>query len=205
MRALALGLLLGFIGGNALADEALIVGNPDSCHIKVDYESQEQLLHLRPTVPAGAKCTITPLMLQVGLYQALDRHRDDVLSSIFLGRLESYPWLSDTLFERARFNSMALGFWDETTGHPADGSNDNQYVAAVLSDVIGSKCPGDLCRRPILADIEQVLSEQGYRLGRVSVEKVLTRYAPASGDLMSIPAGHFPYDALVHLRIAKTP
>lgn len=203
-RTLFLGVMLSFIGSTALADD-IIVGDPNACHLKVEYEAKEQMLHLRPVLPTGSDCEITPLMVQAGLYQALDRHRDKSLRSIFLGRLESYPWMSEMLFYRARMNSMGQGFWDETQGHPADDSNDNQYVAAVLSGQIGSNCPGDACKRPILVDIEEVLAEQGYRLGGVSAEKVLKRYAPPSGDIAPVPGGKFPYDALVHLRIAKAP
>jgi hypothetical protein len=204
MRGLLGGLLLSLISGAALADDPLIVGNPNSCHIKIDYEAGEQLLHLRPTVPAGAGCEITPLMLQVGLYQALGQHRSGVVRSIFLGRLESYPWLSETLFERARFSSTGPGFWDETTGHPADGSSDNEYVADVLYEKVASKCLFDVCRRPVFGEIKAVLSELGYSLTGVSVEKVLKRHAPAVGGESMIPAGIFPFDALVHLRIGKS-
>jgi hypothetical protein len=203
MRAFLAVLALSCLGGTAVAEEDVIVGDPASCHIRVEYAAKEQMLHLRPKVLTGSDCKITPLMMQVGLYQALDRYRDKNLKLIFLGRLESYPWLSDELFQRARFGSTGPGFWDETTGHPADVTSDNEYVAAVLYGQVASICPSEICARPMLADVAAVLAEQGYRLTGVSAEKVLVREAPPTGGVEWLPGGKFPVDALIHLDIAK--
>src|SRR5690349_19163366 len=98
MRALIFAALLMTIGRTALSDEDIVIGDTTACHLRIEYEAKEQMLRLRPTIPVNADCEITPLMLQAGLYQALDRYRDIDLKFIFLGRLESYHWLSEALF-----------------------------------------------------------------------------------------------------------
>jgi hypothetical protein len=203
MRAILLAALLSLIGGTAFADDDVIVGDPTACHLKIEYEAKEQMLHLRPAIPAGAGCTITPLMVQAGLYLALDRHGSNpALRSIFLGRLVNYPWLSDELSARARCNSDTLGFWDSEKGAAIENGN-NAYVASVLMDRIG-RCRGER-KAPMLDVFAEVLREKGYALTGASVEKVLMHYLPPSGDIAYSPGGKFPYDALTHLDIRKAP
>jgi hypothetical protein len=200
VRILFLGLLLSFAGSTAFADD-VIVGDPSACHLKIEYEAKEQMLHLRPTVPTDGSCDITPLMVQTALYQALDRQRGNPdLKLIFLGRLVDYPWLSNALRNYAMDNSGRLGFWNADTGRSVDG-DDNAFVGyAIAWKFRGSMPPfGD------------VLAEHGYRVVGTSAEKVLVKPmtisawpsfdSPPQQDL----TGRFPFDALVHLRIAKVP
>jgi hypothetical protein len=206
MRGLLGGLLLTFIGSVAFADD-VIVGDPASCHLKIDYEAKEQMLHLRPKIPANGDCEISPLMVQAGLYQALDEQRNNPdLKLIFIGRLVDYPWLSRALTGHAANNSGRLGFWDAGTGHAFDG-DDNQYVVDALTSQFGQALVG----HPFLPAFGDVLAEHGYRISGASAEKVLTRPITIPGwPKIGRPAepdfsGHFPYDALLHLRIQKVP
>jgi hypothetical protein len=201
MRGLLGGLLLTLTGGVAFADE-VIVGDPALCHLKIDYEAKEQMLHLRPAIPMGATCEITPVMAQAGLYQALDRQRHNPnLRLIFLGRVADYQWLSDDLIELSRCSSAQSGWWDGEKGQAIEGSN-NAFVADLLEDELGH-CESTR-RVPALGAFGAVLAEHGYDMTGVSVEKVLLRDVSGS-DEWPYAGGKFPYDALVHLRIRKAP
>nr|WP_298681900.1 hypothetical protein [uncultured Dongia sp.] len=201
MHRLLGGLLLTFIGSGAFADD-VIVGDPASCHLRIEYEPKEQMLHLRPAIPTGATCEITPVMVQAGLYQALDRQRHNAnLGLIFLGRVADYHWLSDDLIERSRCSSAQSGWWDGEKGQAIEGSN-NAFVADVLEDELGH-CESKR-RVPALDAFGAVLAEHGYDMTGVSAEKVLLRDVPGS-DEWPFAGGKFPYDALVHLRIKKAP
>ena len=201
LRALLLGAALNFIGGAAIADQDVVAGDVKACHLKIEYEAKEQMLHLRPIIPMGSACDITPLMVQTALYQALDNRRGKgSVRSIFLGRLVDYPWLSNALRNYAIDTSGRLGFWNADTGRSVDG-DDNAFVAYAIAWKFGSSTPpfGD------------VLAEHGYRVVGTSAEKVLVKpmTITASSGIVSPPQperkGRFPYDALLHLRIAKTP
>ena len=184
MRAVLLGLLLSFTGSAAFADD-IVVGDPNSCHLRIEYEAKEQMFHLRPTVPTNADCEITPLMVQVGLNQAL-KGRPDV-GRVFLGRLIGYAGMSRQLMRRANKDAR----WDSTTGKARDG-NDNNLVAALLAD------PNEI--DDALMVVRDALAAQSYEITRVSVEKVLVLCV---FDNKTVPSGCHPSDALVYLRIAK--
>lgn len=201
MRALLPGLLLTFIGGSVLADD-VIVGDPTSCHLKIEYEATEQMLHLRPISPTGAHCQITQLMVQAALYQAFDQRRGDPeLKLIFLGRLADYYWLPNKVLMSAVDDSGPQGGWDRVTGH-ARGTNDNAYVAAVVEKMFSFFNDGTDHYSEDQRMFTNVLWEHGYTVVGVSVEKVLVDETEFFGE-PAIPRGRYPCDALVHLRIKK--
>jgi len=108
-------------------------------------------------------------------------------SSLSFGRLIDFPWLSQYLAIAASREKA----WDAKRGKPV-AMDINRYVAQVLSN------------REVLTQIEQACARGGYRIIKVSVEKVLT------GGLREVPLyqgamkpGLFPYDAIVWFRLEK--
>ncbi|MDY0874466.1 hypothetical protein [Dongia rigui] len=196
MRAILLGALLSFVGGAAFADDDFIVGDPNACHLKIEYEAKEQMLHLRPQLPSGTDCHATSDLVEQGLDTALTRYSTLPISLIFLGRLEHYPWLSEDLTEKAIAMSGPSGRWDAIKGHARDG-NDNDFVSKALFLRLPVSAVGEFGERP-LEPFVSVLAQLGYSVYAVSVEKVMLRSVTGR-------EGHYPYDALVHVRVDKAP
>jgi len=188
MRAVFLGLLLSFLGGKAFADEfPIVVGDPASCHLEIDHEAREDMLHLRPRSPGNGLCEVPLSAIEEGLSQAMKRRPD--VGLIFLGRLIGYAGMSRQLMRRASKDPR----WDSATGKARDG-HDNNLVAALLADPNRTD--------DALMVVREALAAQNYVITRVSVEKVLVLCV---FDSKVVPSGCHPSDALVHLRIAKTP
>lgn len=196
MRAILLAALLSFVVGAAFADDDVIVGDANACHLKIEYEAKEQMLHLRPLLPNGTDCHATSDLVEQGLDAALIRYSKLPISLIFLGRLEHYPWLSEALTEKAIAMSGPEGRWDALEGHARDG-NDNDFVSKVLFVRLPVPAVGEFGERP-LEPFVSVLAKHDYSVYTVSVEKVMSRSVPGR-------AGHYPYDALVHIPIEKAP
>jgi len=108
-------------------------------------------------------------------------------SSLCIGRLIDYPWLSQYLAATAHRDQE----WDSKRGKPL-AMDINKYVSNLL------------VRRDLIAQIEGPLIEGGYRIIGVTVEKVLVggfREVPLfEGEMF---AGKVPYDAQVWLRLEK--
>jgi hypothetical protein len=108
-------------------------------------------------------------------------------SSLYIGRLIDYPWLSHYLAGTAHKDRR----WDAAKGRPV-GVDINKYVAGILSST------------EVTAKIESALGGSGYRVVSASVEKVLVggfRFVPLyKGEL---PPGKVPYDAQVWFRLEQ--
>jgi hypothetical protein len=187
VRALLLGAALSFIGGAAIADQEVIVGDLKACHLKIEYEAKEQMLHLRPFSPGKDLCEVPLSVIGEGLNQALKGGQD--VGLIFLGRLIGYEGMSRLLMLRASKDAR----WDRATGKARDG-HDNSLVAALLAD------PNE--KDDALMVVREALAAQSYEITRVSVEKVLVLCV---FDSKTVPSGCHPSDALVYLRIEKAP
>lgn len=107
-------------------------------------------------------------------------------SSLYIGRLIDYPWLSQYLAETA-YQDPA---WSTGKGRPVK-LDINKYVARVLLD------------SQVTVDVEKALG-RGYAVISVSVEKVLVggfRLVPGyQGRLRS---GKIPFDAQVWFRLER--
>ncbi len=106
-------------------------------------------------------------------------------SSLFIGRLVDYPWLSQYLATAAYRD----GGWNAKKGRPA-ALDINRYVAQVLFN------------KELLAPVAAVLATGGYRITGVSVEKVLVggfREVPSYQGKMA--PGRVPYDAQAWFRL----
>jgi hypothetical protein len=108
-------------------------------------------------------------------------------SSLYIGRLIDYPWLSQYLATTAYRDTR----WNKKRGKPV-ALDINKYVANILS------------RKEITVQIEEAFAGSGYRVFSTIVEKVLI------GDFRSVPLyqgkmapGKVPYDAQVWFRLEK--
>jgi len=193
-RRLALGLLLCLAPPpSALAYQERLVLSVQSgtCTLRLEADDEARVLRLR-VLPEDASCRVSREAVQAFLEQAFSRtdppRLEGTYSSLYVGRLVDYPWLSLLLASAAAQD----GRWDPKKGKPV-GMGINAYVASLLS------------RREVMAQLESAIQEAGYRIRSVSVEKVLV------GDLRRVGppeartrAGRVPYDAMVWFRLERT-
>jgi hypothetical protein len=198
MRALLLGAAIAaaFVG-YAVADEMGPYSDQSiSCAPAIEFEPQEQMLHLRHAKTVPADCPWSQASVAAELDVALAKQvSKPALRLVFLGRLENYAWLSTLLTEQAVAASGPTGAWLADKGH-ARGGNDNAFVAEILARHKPAPAVGGEGVGGLLMPFVWVLARYGYRIDGVSVEKVMSK------EIDGRP-GKFPYDALVHLRIGK--
>jgi len=190
--------ILGFMlvfslpGTSASSQEVVIVSvQAGECSLTVEADDEWHTLRLRALHPQYRGCHITRGEMVSALSTAFLKTEAPKLtgtySSLFIGRLIDYPWLSQYLAVAA---SRDAG-WNSKRGKPV-AAGINTYVSQVLF------------KRELLADIETILAKAGYRVVGVTVEKVLVgRFSEVplyEGDMVS---GRVPYDAQVWLRIEK--
>lgn len=162
-----------------------------SCQLRLEADDQSQTLRLR-VLPEAGPCQASPGGVRAILAKAFARN--DLaepagrFTSLFLGRLVSYPWLSTSL---AAFAAADPG-WDRRRGRPA-AADLHGYVSKALA------------RREIVAQFEEPFGDSGYRVVSVSVEKVLVsrfrEIAAYNGPLLS---GKVPWDAMVWLNLEQS-
>jgi hypothetical protein len=191
---ITIGFLLVFspLISNALGqDRVLVSSQAGACQLTVEANLEWRTLRLRAHHPQYQDCKIDKsLMLSVirSAFVNLDPSNPaQGYSSLFIGRLIDYPWISEFLAVSAQKDPV----WDSRQGK-AQSQDLNRYVSKILS------------RRDILAEIEGVIAPGGYRIVGVSVEKVLVgglREVPLHQGEMAL--GRFPYDAQVWFRLEK--
>ncbi len=108
-------------------------------------------------------------------------------SSLSIGRLIDFPWLSQYLATTAYQDHG----WDSKKGKPVSGDV-NKYVAHVLS------------AKELTAQMEPAFAKGGYRIAGVTAEKILV------GGFRQVPfyqgrihPGRVPYDAQVWFRLQR--
>ena len=143
---------------------------------------------MRPHEDDFTQCTLTREQLAQLLREFFSRPEAEAVNytSVFLGRLVEYPWLSRFLAAQA----AADPGWDAETGRPRSGDI-NTYVRTALFSPAG------------LELLRPVFAETGYRIMGVSVEKVLVAKAESLPELGLAGMTRYPYDALTHLRLVK--
>jgi hypothetical protein len=192
MRILLAALVVICSSGVALAEQKLLL-SPIYCRVTAEYQSNEHMLHIRLLGNPGKDCLVTPADVATALDRGLVGHDD--LQSIFLGRFQEYPWIASRILERA----VQDGAWDGSTGKARIDGGNNAYVAGLFAGPPPSKFDQD----DLLWRIRQTLGRHGYMVVGASAEKVITQNVTwrLSGD----EKRRLPTDALVHLRIEKTP
>ena len=159
-----------------------------SLTVEVDDESRTVRLRVRPE---GKDCHIEKESMLSALKAAFSKtdppKLEGVYSSLYIGRLIDYPWLSQYLAVTAYKDSA----WDKKRGKPV-ALGINKYVSNILS------------RKEITADIEEAFATSGNRVISTTVEKVLVG---GFGDVPlwqgKMAPGKLPYDAMVWFRLKK--
>lgn len=166
---------------------AMQVGN---CSLRVEADDQSQTLRLR-VLPENIGCHITKSAMQTIMHAAFSKtdapKPDGSYTSLFMGRLIEYPWLTEYLALSAYGDPR----WDKKKGKPV--SQDlHKYVQGILA------------KSEITVQFDEILHNSGYRVAAVTVEKVWV------GGLQDVPLydgkklpGRIPCDALVWLILVK--
>jgi len=147
-----------------------------SCALRAEF-SQRDSTTLRARTTEECRHTVSELAatLEQGL---AGLPAGTALRSIGLGRLISYPELTDSLKTMAAADTT----WDKIKGKGQP--NDNAVAARLLH-----KSPG-------VAPLRAVIERHGYRLTGVSVEKVLVTASEGS---------RLPFDAMTWLIVERLP
>ena len=172
-------------------DQVIVSANVGDCVLSVEANNQWHTLRLRAHHPQGRGCAIdkdSMVSMLTAAFSKIDAPKlEGSYSSLSFGRLIDFPWLSQYLANAASRDKA----WDAKRGKPV-AMDINRYVAQLLS------------RRELLTEIEPACARGGYRIVKVSVEKVLV------GGLREVPLyqgamepGLVPYDAIVWLRLEK--
>jgi hypothetical protein len=189
-----LGLILVFSlsGTIASSQERVIVSSKvGECNLTVESNENQHTLRLRAHHPKYKGCHIDKNSMVSVLTAAFLKNDSPKLegsySSLFIGRLIDYPWLSQYLATTATRDRG----WDSKKGKPA-AMDINTYLSQLLF------------RKEWMAEIETVFEKGGYRVVGVAVEKVLVggfREVPFyQGEMYS---GRVPYDAQVWFRLKR--
>ena len=190
---LGLILVVSLSGTIALSQENVIVSlKVGECSLSVESNDKWHTLRLRAHHPKYKGCHITRDEMLLALDEAFSKTESPKLeasySSLLIGRLIDYPWLSQYL-ATAAYQDRG---WDSKRGRPVV-MDINKYVSNVLS------------RKELLTQIEPPFVKGGYKFIGVTVEKVLVgsfREVPLyQGEMAS---GRVPYDAQVWFRLEKS-
>ena len=185
-------LMISLSGTIASSQEIVIVSlKVGECELTVESNEKWQTLRLRAHHPKYKGCHITRDEMLLALDNAfLKKDSSEIegnYSSLFIGRLIDYPWLSQYLATTAYRDRG----WDSKKGKPA-AMDINKYVSQVLF------------RKELTVQLEKVFAKGGYRVAGVTVEKVLVggfREVPLYQGKMS--PGKVPYDAQGWFRLEK--
>jgi hypothetical protein len=176
--------------GTTYQEQLILSMETGRCSLRVEADDQSHTLRLR-IHPEHPNCGITKESMQAALRAAFSKtdppKLEGIYSSLYLGRLIDYPWLSEYLAVSAHGDSQ----WNKRKGKPMS-MDINKYVSTILS------------RRDVAAQIEETFGDSGYGIASVSVEKVLV------GSFRDVPlyhgkvvTGKVPYDAQVWFRLGK--
>ncbi len=189
-----LGLILVFSlsGTIASSQEVVIVSSKaGECDLTVESNEKWHTLRLRAHHPKYKGCHIDKDAMVSVLSAAFSKNdslkREGSYSSLSIGRMIDYPWLSQYLATTAYRDHG----WDSKKGKPV-GLDINKYVSRVLF------------RKELMVQIETVFEKGGYRVVGVTVEKVLVggfREVPFYQEKMH--PGRVPYDAQVWFRLER--
>jgi len=170
-------------------DRVIAAAAAGECTLRVEAAGNGPSLRLRVWHPQHTPCGVDVSAVLRVLEQAFadlpSAEPGRVFTSLALGRLIDYPWMVRFLAESASRDPD----WDAAAGTPRRGDI-NRYVADVLA------------RPEIIGPFEEPLRRHGYRIGGVSVEKVL------AGGFDNVPgwegprrSDKVPFDAQVWFRL----
>ena len=192
--SILLGVILVFsLSGTMVSSQEQVIVSlkVGECDLRVESIEKEHILRLRAHHPKYRGCRIDRNSIMSVLTAAFLKKDspkiEGSISSLSIGRLIDYPWLSQYLANTAYHDQG----WDSRKGRPAD-MDINKYVSQLLS------------RKELLEQIETPFAKGGYKVNRVSVEKVLV------GGFREVPfyqgkmyPGRVPYDGQVWFRLGR--
>jgi hypothetical protein len=160
------------------------------CSLTVEVDDESRTARLRVS-PNGQGCHIEKALMLETLKKAFSKtdapKLEGVYSSLCIGRLIDYPWLSQYLADSA-WNDPS---WDRKKGKPVN-LDLYRYVKNLLA------------RKEVAGEIDKALEAAGYRVTSVTIEKVLV------GSLRDVPLyqgkmapGKVPLDAIVWFILKK--
>lgn len=160
------------------------------CSLTVEVDDESRTIRLRVR-PEGGDCHIEKSSMLETLRNAFSKtdqpKLEGVYSSLCIGRLIDYPWLSKYLADSA-WKDQA---WDRKKGKPVN-LDLYRYVKNLLA------------RKEVAGEIDKTLEAAGYRVTSVTIEKVLV------GSLRDVPLyqgkmtpGKVPFDAMVWFILTK--
>lgn len=186
-------ILMIFLSGTMASSQDVVIVSSQAgeCELRVESDQKWQTLRLRAHHPKHRGCQITRdemiSILDKAFSKTVPPKLEGPYSSLFLGRLIDYPWLSQHLATTAYRDRG----WDSKRGKPV-AMDINKYVAQLLS------------RKELIAQIEAPFEKGGYRVVSVTVEKVLV------GGFREVPfyqgeihPGKVPYDVQAWLNLKK--
>jgi hypothetical protein len=188
---LALALILLMVAPVASYQQRVIFSmEAGKCSLTVEADDESHTLRLR-VHPEREDCHIEKDVMLTALKAAFSKtdtpRLEGTYSSLYIGRLIDYLWLSQYLSATAYTDPA----WDKKRGKPV-ALGINKYVSNILS------------RKEITAEIEEAFTTSGYRVIATTVEKVLVG---GFGDVPlwqgKMAPGKLPYDAIVWFRLEK--
>jgi hypothetical protein len=174
----------------AYQERLILAVQEGQCTLRIEADDEARSVRLR-ILPEASDCYFSKETMQSLLKKAFLKtdppKLEGTYSSLFIGRLIDYPWLSADLACTAHEDRR----WDKKTGKPVS-MDINKYVATLLSKI------------ELTARIEEPIQDCGYRIVSVNVEKVLV------GGFRDVPQykgkvapGKVPFDAMVWFRLEK--
>jgi hypothetical protein len=161
------------------------------CELRLEADTKWQTLSMRVRSEDHGDCRIDQQTMAAAIHTALSGTAPPIprkdYTSLSIGRLVEYPWLSLSVVNAARNDPE----FDVKKGKPR--SKDlNKYVADLLRQE-------EACKQ-----LSEVLAGSGYEVVGVSVEKVLVG---AAKDILSYQgepfSGRVPFDAQVWYRLMR--
>ena len=183
--------LMAIVAPAVSHQERLIVSaGTGTCSLTVEADDEARTIRLRVS-PNGQGCHIEKALMLETLKKAFSKNDapklEGVYSSLCIGRLIDYPWLSQYLADSA-WNDPS---WDRKKGKPVN-LDLHRYVKNLLA------------RKEVAGEIDKALEAAGYRVTSVTIEKVLV------GSLRDVPLyqgkmapGKVPLDAIVWFILTK--
>jgi hypothetical protein len=181
-------ILLLLFAGAAQAADSVYSQTVRDCSVSLEYHPQWASLRLRAQHPAFRPCALTAAETEAFLSAALPAlPANAAFSSLGLGRLIDYQWISALLAEAAAGDPA----WSGVSGMPVEGKT-HVYVQRILSDA------------KIMDLFARAFGPYGYQITGVNVEKVLISAPNVRGvpDWVTTTA-KVPFDAICYIRLKK--
>lgn len=186
-------LLMGTLPAPFLYSQENVIASirAGECSLSVEANERWETFRLRAKHPEYKNCAFTKDQVIDALNAAFRKtgspNLEGTYTSLFLGRLIEYPWLSQHLAITAYDDRR----WNKRKGKPTL-ENINKYVADLLF------------QHEVISQFDSTLAGGGYTVAGVSVEKVLVgRFKDVPHYAGTSRTGLIPFDAQVWFRLKR--